>query len=84
MINVVWAKPTFVKIAPLRRAMDTTKGRIEQILTRTGRHYDKDISEGFFFQLEIPKPNINLRVDSGYSSEQAGQIRINFEKMFLQ
>jgi UDP-N-acetylglucosamine 2-epimerase (non-hydrolysing) len=64
--------------------MNQTEGRIEHILVHTGQHYDKDMSENFFSQLEIPRPDINLEVGSGSPSQQTGEIMIKFEKVLLQ
>ena len=62
IINVVGARPNFMKIAPLIRAME---GKIDNILVHTGQHYDVNMSKSFFEQLGIPNPDINLEVGSG-------------------
>ncbi len=83
IVNVVGARPNFIKIAPLIRAMNKTDGRIEHILVHTGQHYDDDMSDTFFSQLKLPNPDINLGVGSASHAEQTAKIMIEFEKVLL-
>jgi UDP-N-acetylglucosamine 2-epimerase (non-hydrolysing) len=73
-----------MKIAPLIRAMNKRKDRIEYLLVHTGQHYDRNMSDNFFTQLEIPEPDINLGVGGGSHAEQTARIMIEFEKVLLQ
>ena len=84
IIKVGGARPNFMKIAPLIRAMNKKKGRIEHLLVHTGQHYDENMSDSFFRDLEIPQPDINLGVGSSSHAEQTGRIMIEFEKVLLQ
>jgi UDP-N-acetylglucosamine 2-epimerase (non-hydrolysing) len=84
IINIVGARPNFMKIAPLIRAMNKRKDRIEYLLVHTGQHYDRNMSDNFFTQLEIPEPDINLGVGGGSHAEQTARIMIEFEKVLLQ
>jgi UDP-N-acetylglucosamine 2-epimerase (non-hydrolysing) len=84
IINVVGARPNFMKIAPLIRAMNKRRDRIEHLIVHTGQHYDRNMSDDFFTQLEIPEPDINLGVGGGSHAEQTGRIMIEFEKVLLQ
>ena len=90
VMNVVGARPNFMKIAPLIRAMNQynraqgTGCGIQQLLVHTGQHYDYNMSDSFFSQLEIPAPDINLEIGSGSHAEQTGRIMIEFEKILLQ
>jgi len=84
VINVVGARPNFMKIAPLIREMNKRKDHIEHILIHTGQHYDFGLSDNIFKQLEIPEPDINLGVGSCSHAEQTGKIMIEFEKVILQ
>ena len=70
---VVGARPNFMKMAPLLRAAEAS-GRIEATLIHTGQHYDKTLSDVFFDQLDIPKPDISLDVGSGSQGEQTARI----------
>lgn len=83
IINVVGARPNFMKIAPLIRAMNARKPHIEHLLVHTGQHYDQSMSDNFFAQLEIPEPDINLGVGSGSHAEQSGRIMMEFEKVLV-
>ncbi|MBI1824630.1 MAG: UDP-N-acetylglucosamine 2-epimerase (non-hydrolyzing) [Nitrospirae bacterium] len=83
IINIVGARPNFMKIAPLIREMKKRE-KIEHLLVHTGQHYDNDMSDSFFKQLEIPEPDINLGVGAGSHAEQTAKIMIEFEKVLLQ
>ncbi len=89
IISVVGARPNFMKIAPFVHAIERYnkkydlqgKKRIEHYLVHTGQHYDKRMSESFFDVLNIPHPNIDLKVGSGTHAEQVGYTMIQFEKV---
>jgi UDP-N-acetylglucosamine 2-epimerase (non-hydrolysing) len=83
ILNVVGARPNFMKIAPLIRAMNTRGGRIEQRLVHTGQHYDRKMSQDFLGQLGIPDPDVNLEVGSASHAEQTASIMTAFEKVLL-
>ena len=78
VINVVGARPNFMKIAPLMRVMRGTPG-IEASLVHTGQHYDHAMSKLFFEELEIPRPDIDLEVGSGSHARQSAEIMRRFE-----
>jgi UDP-N-acetylglucosamine 2-epimerase (non-hydrolysing) len=85
VILVAGARPNFVKIAPLLRAMhlfNKTKIRFfEPMLVHTGQHYDYEMSKVFFQDLELPKPDIYLGIGSGSHAEQTGKVMIEFEEI---
>ena len=84
---VAGARPNFIKIAPLIKAIEKkqTEGAIISYrLVHTGQHYDKNLSDTFFEELNIPKPNSNLEVKSGSQAEQTGAIMVAFEKELIQ
>ncbi|HVF90445.1 MAG TPA: UDP-N-acetylglucosamine 2-epimerase (non-hydrolyzing), partial [Blastocatellia bacterium] len=62
IINVVGARPNFMKIAPVIEEMRRRPGTILPLLVHTGQHYDETMSESFFEELGIPSPDINLGV----------------------
>jgi len=77
-----------MKIAPLLRAIDrhnaSSQGNpIEPILVHTGQHYDYEMSQVFFRDLELPKPDIYLGVGSGTHAEQTARVMIEFERVLL-
>ena len=82
ILSVVGARPNFMKIAPLVRAIQGYKN-IKHVLVHTGQHYDYHMSESFFKQLGIDKPHKNLEVGSGSHAQQTGQVMILFEKVLL-
>lgn len=74
---VAGARPNFMKIAPVHRAL--REAGIEPILLHTGQHYDAEMSKLFFEQLGIPEPDINLEVGSASHSVQTAEIMRRFE-----
>jgi UDP-N-acetylglucosamine 2-epimerase (non-hydrolysing) len=84
------ARPNFMKIAPLMFAIDKhnrdrkTRKKIEPLLVHTGQHYDVQMSEAFFRDLNITKPDFNLEVGSGSHAVQTAKIMMRFEKICLQ
>jgi UDP-N-acetylglucosamine 2-epimerase (non-hydrolysing) len=76
---VVGARPNFVKAAPVIREMSRFGDDFAQLLLHTGQHYDPKMSQVFFEELDLPKPDINLEVGSGTHSWQTAQIMERFE-----
>ncbi|MGH3629733.1 MAG: UDP-N-acetylglucosamine 2-epimerase, partial [Sciscionella sp.] len=62
VLSVVGARPQFVKLAPVARAM---QGVAEHLIAHTGQHYDHKMSDAFFSDLGIPQPDYNLGIGSG-------------------
>lgn len=83
VINVVGARPNFMKMAPIIEAMNRQPDRFHHILVHTGQHYDERMSQSFFRDLGMPKPDIDLEVGSGSHAEQTGRIMVEFEKVCL-
>jgi len=84
ILNVVGARPNFMKIAPIIKAMNRYPDQIEHLLVHTGQHYDEQMSKAFFDDLGMPKPDIDLGVGSGSHAEQTGQEMVKFEQVCLQ
>ncbi|MFH1746073.1 MAG: UDP-N-acetylglucosamine 2-epimerase (non-hydrolyzing) [Planctomycetota bacterium] len=82
-MNICGARPNFMKIAPLMRAYQAYP-QLAPILVHTGQHYDENMSELFFRQLEIPEPRINLEVGSGSHARQTAEIMTRFEPLLLE
>lgn len=80
IVNVVGARPNFMKIAPLLEEMEKVPS-IQPILVHTGQHYDLAMSEAFFEDLEIPEPDVLLGVGSGSHAEQTAKIMLEFERV---
>lgn len=83
---IAGARPNFMKIAPIIRAVKATQeksGRLKYRLIHTGQHYDAKMSGDFFTQLGIPAPDVNLEVGSGTQAEQTAVIMTRYEKLLL-
>jgi len=79
IIHVVGARPNFIKVDPVIRAI-TKYTTYTQKLVHTGQHYDDQMSEIFFKQLDLQEPDINLEVGSSTHSIQTANIMIRFSK----
>lgn len=80
---IAGARPNFMKIAPIIKAIQKAKSDGKDIsfrLVHTGQHYDKKMSGSFFEQLGIPEPDVNLEAGGGTQAEQTANIMIRFEK----
>ncbi|MFO7972441.1 MAG: UDP-N-acetylglucosamine 2-epimerase (non-hydrolyzing) [Desulfobacterales bacterium] len=84
ILNIVGARPNFIKIAPLVQVMNQYPQEIIHLLVHTGQHYDIRMSKMFFDDLSIPRPDIDLGVGSGSHAEQTGKVMIEFENICLQ
>ncbi len=76
--HVVGARPNFMKAAPVLRALYPYSA-IKQFVVHTGQHYDFNMSDVFFQQLEMAPPDVNLQVGSGSHAQQTAQIMSRFE-----
>lgn len=82
IINVVGARPNFMKIAPIMEAYREYEN-IKPILVHTGQHYDREMSNLFFNQLGIPRPDYNLGVGSSTHGRQTAEIMMAFEALVV-
>jgi UDP-N-acetylglucosamine 2-epimerase (non-hydrolysing) len=84
IIHVVGARPNFMKVAPILEGIHrynrrSENSRIHSVLVHTGQHYDYAMSQSFFDDLDLPRPDINLEVGSGSHAGQIGKIMMAFE-----
>ena len=79
LVCVVGARPNFMKIAPIMRAIQDQTSSIEVKLVHTGQHYDANMKHQFFEQLGIPEPDIDLEVGSGSHTIQTAEVMKRFE-----
>jgi UDP-N-acetylglucosamine 2-epimerase (non-hydrolysing) len=79
VLHVVGARPNFMKVAPIMRAMAARPDAFAQHLVHTGQHYDGAMSQVFFDELEMPPPDENLEVGSGSHAAQTAQVMLRFE-----
>ncbi|HEY2785743.1 MAG TPA: UDP-N-acetylglucosamine 2-epimerase (non-hydrolyzing) [Fimbriiglobus sp.] len=82
VLHVVGARPNFMKASPVLRALAARPG-VRQSLVHTGQHYDANMSDVFFRQLDIPAPDDNLEVGSGSHSKQTAEVMTRFEPVVL-
>jgi len=79
ILSVVGARPNFMKIAPIIRALQPYGGQIKHILVHTGQHYDLKMSSSFFADLNMPEPDVNLEVGSGSHAQQTAKVMMKIE-----
>ena len=79
ILNVVGARPNFMKVAPILKVLDRQGGRFSHRLVHTGQHYDERMSAAFFQDLGMPPPDIDLGIGSGTHAEQTARVMLAFE-----
>lgn len=80
VVSIVGARPQFIKVAPVSRR---AHGLFEHMILHTGQHYDYELSENFFSELEIPRPFVNLDSGSGRQGAQTARILVGIEEVLL-
>jgi UDP-N-acetylglucosamine 2-epimerase (non-hydrolysing) len=83
ILHVVGARPNFMKAAPVMSAL-AAHGGAAQVLVHTGQHYDLMMSEVFFEELSLPRPDVNLEVGSASHATQTAQVMLRLEKVLLE
>ncbi len=78
--TVVGARPQFIKLAVVSRIL---RERFREVLIHTGQHYDRNMSQVFFDEMDIPKPDYNLGISGGTHGQMTGQMLIELEKVFM-
>lgn len=84
VLHVVGARPNFMKVAAVMRALAAYPERFEQVLVHTGQHYDYRMSQAFFEDLDLPEADEHLGVGSGTHAEQTARILLAFEPLVLE
>ncbi|HRO58056.1 MAG TPA: UDP-N-acetylglucosamine 2-epimerase (non-hydrolyzing) [Burkholderiaceae bacterium] len=88
VLQVVGARPQFVKLAPVSRALAAAAREggmpCEELVLHTGQHYDDDMSAHFFEELDLPRPAVNLGAGSGSHGEQTGRMLAGIERVLLE
>ena len=80
IVTVVGARPQFVKAAAVSRVL---RKEHTEILVHTGQHYDSNMSDIFFEELQIPRPDYNLGVGSGSHARQTAAMMVGIEDILL-
>jgi UDP-N-acetylglucosamine 2-epimerase (non-hydrolysing) len=78
------ARPNFMKVAPLWRAMSAHSDSLEPMLIHTGQHYDQNMSGIFFEELGLPTPHVHLGVGGGSHAQQTAGVMVKFEELCLE
>jgi UDP-N-acetylglucosamine 2-epimerase (non-hydrolysing) len=81
VVHVVGARPNFMKVAPVHRAL-AVRG-LQQTIVHTGQHYDTAMSDGILKELGLPEPDVNLGVGSGSHARQTSLVMIAFEERLI-
>jgi len=84
VINVVGARPNFMKVAPIVEAMKRREREFAPLVVHTGQHYDAAMSDAFFRDLELPEPDVYLGVGSASHAAQTAAVMERFEPVVLQ
>ena len=83
ILTIIGARPQFIKASVVSRVIQKTDG-IEEIVLHTGQHFDANMSDIFFNQLAIPRPNIRLNIHSGSHGEMTGRMLMEIEQALLE
>lgn len=83
LLTIIGARPQFIKAAVVSRILSNPKYRINEIIVHTGQHYNSNMSDIFFSELEIPRPKYNLDVGSGSHGKQTGEMLAKIETVLL-
>ena len=84
VINVVGARPNFMKVAPIVAAMKRRPAQFQPLVVHTGQHYDAAMSDSFFRDLELPEPDVHLGVGSASHAAQTAAVMERFEPVVLE
>lgn len=85
IITIVGARPQIIKAAALSRAIrEQFNAGIEEIIVHTGQHYDKNMSDVFFQELDIPRPHHNLNIGSASQGKQTARMLLGIEDILMQ
>jgi len=82
IITIIGARPQFIKASVLSRLV-SRESQLEEVIIHTGQHFDKNMSDIFFDEMEIPKPKYNLKIQSKLHGEMTGLMMIEIEKIAL-
>lgn len=82
IMTVLGARPQFVKASVVSRAL-REEASLDEVVVHTGQHYDANLSQVFFDELEIPSPNFHLGIGSGPHGKQTGEMMIKLEELLL-
>ena len=82
--TIVGARPQFIKAAVVSRAFREHRPEVREVLIHTGQHYDANMSEVFFDELDIPRPDYNLEIGGGTHGQNTGRMIERIEAVLLE
>ncbi len=80
--SIIGARPQFIKAAPVSRAI-TEHNRLTEVIIHTGQHFDADMSDVFFKELDIPGPDYNLGINSAFHGAMTGRMLEKIEEILI-
>lgn len=83
LLTIIGARPQFVKAGAVTRAA-RERPQLKEIIVHTGQHYDENMSEIFFRELDLPRPHLNLNIGSGPHGQQTGRMLEALERTMLE
>ncbi len=83
IVNVVGARPNFMKVAPIVKAMKRREREFSSLVVHTGQHYDSLMSDTFLRDLDLPPPDVHLEVGSASHAAQTAKVMERFEPVVL-
>ena len=83
VLNIAGARPNFMKVAPIYAEMKRRRAEFAPMIVHTGQHYDAAMSDAFFEDLGMPKPDIHLSVGSGSHAVQTANVMTGFEPVVV-
>lgn len=83
IVTILGARPQFIKAAALSRAI-AKHNELQEVIVHTGQHYDENMSDVFFRQMEIPEPAYNLNITSSFHGAMTGRMMEEIEKVLVQ
>ncbi|MDA3902770.1 MAG: UDP-N-acetylglucosamine 2-epimerase (non-hydrolyzing) [Desulfuromusa sp.] len=84
VMTIIGARPQFIKAAVVSRAFREHRPDVQEILVHTGQHYDTNMSDVFFEELDIPEPDYNLGVGGGTHGQNTGRMIEKLEKLMME
>lgn len=82
IVTIIGARPQFIKAAVVSRAINVNRN-VEEVIIHTGQHYDTNMSDIFFSEMDIPKPNYNLNINALSHGAMTGRMLENIEKVLM-
>lgn len=83
ILTIIGSRPQFIKASVVSKAIQEKNG-LTEVLVHTGQHFDANMSDVFFDQLAIPRPDYQLNINSGSHGDMTGRMLIEIEKVMLQ